>query len=128
MITMIGLLTEYQVGQFHKMAEEFLKPKNQLEVTSPQSCPCCGSNDAAFIKKGFAGRKKRYHCKACGKKFTYGPVSSLHIPIRTKANRLRSLRIPFLWKPLTGVQRILEFSIPLHFSCDRSSSLSLRKL
>lgn len=71
LITMIGQLTEYQVGQLHKMAEGFLKLKDELDDTTPQSCPCCGSTDATFIKKGFSGRKQRYQCKACGRKFTY---------------------------------------------------------
>ena len=71
LMKMIEQLTEYQVSQIRKMAESFLATKNALDDTTPNICPCCKSTEATFIKKGFSGRKQRYQCKACGRKFTY---------------------------------------------------------
>lgn len=71
LMSMIEQLTDYQVSQIRKMAENFLTVKEELNDTTPKSCPCCKSADAVFIKKGFSGRKQRYQCKTCGKKFTY---------------------------------------------------------
>lgn len=71
LVSMIEQLSEYQVGQIRKMAESFLAVKDGLNDTMPKRCPCCNSEEARFIKKGFSGRKQRYQCKTCGKKFTY---------------------------------------------------------
>lgn len=71
LVSIIGQLSEYQVEQIRKMAEEFLIVQEELSDTTPKSCPCCNSASARFIKKGFSGRKQRYQCIACGKKFTY---------------------------------------------------------
>lgn len=71
LVSMIGQLSEYQVEQIRKMVEEFLIVQEELSETTPQSCPRCNSTSARFIKKGFSGRKQRYQCTACGKKFTY---------------------------------------------------------
>lgn len=71
LVSMIGQLSEYQVEQIRKMAEEFLIVQEELSDTTPKSCPCCNSASVRFIKKGFSGRKQRYQCIACGKKFTY---------------------------------------------------------
>lgn len=71
LVSMIGQLSEYQVEQIRKIAEEFLIVQEELRDTTPKSCPCCNSTSARFIKKGFSGRKQWYPCMACGKKFTY---------------------------------------------------------
>lgn len=71
LVDMIGKLNEEQVERLSNIAQEYLSLNNQLEDTRPQSCPWCKSADAHFIKKGFSGRKQRYQCKSCGKKFTF---------------------------------------------------------
>ena len=70
LIEQIEQLSEYQIEQIRKLAEGFLGVQMQLNDSTPKSCPCCGSTTAHFIKKGFSGRKQRYQCKDCGKKFT----------------------------------------------------------
>ena len=70
LVSMIEQLSEYQLSQIREMAENFLAVKDELNDTTPKSCPCCKSTEATFIKKGFSGRKQRYQCKACGRKFT----------------------------------------------------------
>ena len=67
----IEQLSEFQIEQIRKMAESFLNLNEELSNTKPTNCPCCKSVTARFIKKGFSGRKQRYQCKECGKKFTY---------------------------------------------------------
>lgn len=71
LVAMIEQLGEYQVEQIRKMAEGFLSLNEELNDTTPKSCPCCKSTTARFIKKGFSGRKQRYQCVTCKKKFTY---------------------------------------------------------
>ena len=66
----ISTLTEYQVNQIASQVQEYLQLNRELQDTTPQVCPFCKGH-GAFIKKGFSGRKQRYQCKCCGKKFTY---------------------------------------------------------
>lgn len=68
---MIEQLGEYQVEQIRKMAEGFLSLNAELNDTTPKSCPCCKSTTARFIKKVFSGRKQRYQCVTCKRRFTY---------------------------------------------------------
>lgn len=68
---MIAQLSEYQVAQIQHLAEGFLAVQAELKDTLPKACPCCGSTSARFIKKGFSGRKQRYQCRDCARKFTY---------------------------------------------------------
>lgn len=71
LVDMIGKLSEEQVEWLSDIAIEYLSLNNQLEDTKPQSCPCCQNANTHFIKKGFSGRKQRYQCKSCGRKFTF---------------------------------------------------------
>jgi len=71
LVDMIGKLSEEQVDRLSGIAMEYLTLNSQLEDTRPQSCPCCGDADTRFIKRGFSGRKQRYQCKSCGKRFTF---------------------------------------------------------
>ena len=71
LVSLIEQLSEYQIEQVRNLAEGFLGVQKQLNDNTPKSCPCCKSTTARFIKKGFSGRKQRYQCMACGKKFTY---------------------------------------------------------
>lgn len=71
LVSMIERLSEHQVDQIRRMTEDFLCLNEDLSDTTPKFCPCCKSETASFIKKGFSGRKQRYQCKDCKKKFTY---------------------------------------------------------
>lgn len=71
LVDMIGKLSEEQVERLSELATEYLELNSEIEDTTPKSCPCCGDSDARFIKRGFSGRKQRYQCKICGKRFTY---------------------------------------------------------
>lgn len=71
LIDMIGSLSEKQVERLCVLATEYLDLNAELEDTTPKNCPCCMNPESRFIKKGFSGRKQRYQCKSCGKKFTY---------------------------------------------------------
>lgn len=71
LVDMIGKLNEEQVERLSDIALEYLTLNSQLEDTRPKSCPCCGDADAHFIKRGYSGRKQRYQCKSCGKRFTF---------------------------------------------------------
>jgi len=71
LIAMLSKLEEHQITQLQEQAERFVHINAELHDTKPQSCPFCKSTTARFIKKGFSGRKQRYQCVECGKKFTY---------------------------------------------------------
>ena len=71
LVDMIGKLSEEQVERLSGIAMEYLDLNTKVEDTAPKSCPCCGAANAHFIKRGFSGRKQRYQCKSCGKRFTF---------------------------------------------------------
>lgn len=71
LLSVIDQLSEFQIGQLSKMANRFLAVNTELSDTTPKVCPCCKSQTARFIRRGFSGRKQRYQCKECGKKFTF---------------------------------------------------------
>ena len=71
LVDMIGKLSEEQVERLSGIAMEYLDLNSKVEDTAPKSCPCCGAANAHFIKRGFSGRKQRYQCKSCGKRFTF---------------------------------------------------------
>ena len=66
LVDMIGKLSEEQVERLSGVVIENIDLN-----TAPKSCPCCGAADARFIERGFSGRKQRYQCKRCGKRFTF---------------------------------------------------------
>lgn len=71
LLDMISKLNKQQVERLAEIAVEYLDLNTELDNTAPQRCPCCGNVDAHFIKRGFSGRKQRYQCKNCGKRFTF---------------------------------------------------------
>ena len=71
LVDMIGRLSEEQVERLSGIAMEYLDLNTEVEDTTPKCCPCCGAANAHFIKRGFSGRKQRYQCKSCGKRFTF---------------------------------------------------------
>ena len=71
LVDLISKLSEEQVGRLSGIAMEYLELNTEFENTTPKSCPCCSDTDAHFIKRGFSGRKQRYQCKSCGKRFTF---------------------------------------------------------
>lgn len=74
----ISSLTEYQVQSVVKQIKQYLVLNEELQDTYPKVCPCCGTEDGRFIKKGFQHGKQRYQCKSCESKFTFdtGRVTS----------------------------------------------------
>lgn len=66
----ISTLTGYQVNQIASQVQAYLQLNRELQDTTPKVCPFCKEH-GPFIKKGYSGRKQRYQCKSCGKKFTY---------------------------------------------------------
>ena len=71
LLDMIDKLSQQQVERLTEIAVEYLNLNTELENTTPKSCPCCGDANARFIKRGRSGRKQRYQCKSCGKRFTF---------------------------------------------------------
>ena len=71
LVDMIGKLSEEQVERLSGIAMEYLDLNSKVEDTAPKSSPCCGAANAHFIKRGFSGRKQRYQCKSCGKRFPF---------------------------------------------------------
>lgn len=64
-------LGEYQLSQISQTAMRSLAPNQELADIEPKSCPCCGNQNAQFIRKGFLRGKQCFRCKSCGRKFTY---------------------------------------------------------
>lgn len=71
LLDMIDRLSKQQVERLTEIALEYLDLNTELEDTTPKSCPCCGDANAHFIKRGHSGRKQRYQCKSCEKRFTF---------------------------------------------------------
>ena len=71
LLDMIDRLSKQQVERLTEIAVEYLDLNTELEDTTPKSCPCCSDANAHFIKRGHSGRKQRYQCKSCGKRFTF---------------------------------------------------------
>ena len=64
-------LNPYQVEHISAQVIRYLNLNEELRDTRPTECPCCGSPDARFIKKGKQAGKQRYQCMSCGSKFAY---------------------------------------------------------
>lgn len=69
--TMLKQLSEYQLKQISQAAMRFLALNQELAEIEPDICPCCGDQNAVYIRKGIQCGKQRFQCKFCGKKFTY---------------------------------------------------------
>lgn len=69
--TMLKHLSEYQVNQISQTMQRFLALNQELAEIEPDTCPCCGDQNAVFIRKGILRGKQRFQCKSCGRKFTY---------------------------------------------------------
>lgn len=69
--TMLKQLNEYQLKQISQAAMRFLALNQELAEIEPDVCPCCGDQNAAFIRKGVQCGRQRFQCKSCGRKFTY---------------------------------------------------------
>ena len=82
----LELLSEYQLNQISQTAMRFLTLNQELADIEPKSCPCCGDQNARFIRKGFLRGKQRFQCKSCGRKFTYDSkqlTSNSHQPVES---------------------------------------------
>ena len=64
-------LNPYQVEHISAQVIKYLNLNEELKDTHPTECPCCGSSDARFIKRGKQAGKQRYQCSACGSRFAY---------------------------------------------------------
>lgn len=71
LLDVIDRLSKQQVERLTEIAVDYLDLNTELEDTTPKSCPCCGDANARFFKRGRSGRKQRYQCKSCGKRFTF---------------------------------------------------------
>ena len=84
--TMLKQLSEYQLKQITQAATRFLALNQELAEIEPDICPCCGDQNAVFIRKGVQCGKQRFQCKSCGKKFTYDSkqlTSNSHQPVES---------------------------------------------
>lgn len=83
---MLNKLSEYQLKQISQTAMRFLALNQELSEIEPDFCPCCGDQNAVFIRKGVQCGKQRFQCKSCGKKFTYDSkqlTSNSHQPVES---------------------------------------------
>jgi len=84
--TMLKQLSEYQVNQISQTMQRFLALNQELAEIEPDTCPCCGDQNAVFIRKGILCGKQRFQCKSCGRKFTYDTkqlTSNSHQPMES---------------------------------------------
>lgn len=109
--TEISTLTEYQVKQITAQVKEYLQLNHDLQDTTPQVCPFCKEH-GSFIKKGFSGRKQRYQCKCCGKKFTYDALQLTYWSRQTPDKWATLIEDTISLQPLTKVEEDLEVSHP----------------
>ena len=84
--TMLKELNEYQLNQISKAAMRYLALNQELAEITPDSCPCCGDQNAVLIRKGVQCGRQRFQCKSCGRKFTYDTkqlTSNSHQPMES---------------------------------------------
>ena len=84
--TMLKQLSKYQKNQISQTIQRFLALSQELTEIEPDTCPCCGDQNAAFIRKGILRGKQRFQCKSCGRKFTYDTkqlTSNSHQPMES---------------------------------------------
>ena len=84
--TMLKQLSEYQKNQISQTIQRFLALNQELTEIEPDTCPCCGDQNAVFIRKGILRGKQRFQCKSCGRKFTYDTkqlTSNSHQPMES---------------------------------------------
>lgn len=84
--TMLKQLNEYQLKQISQAAMRFLTLNQELAEIAPDACPCCGDQNAVFIRKGVQCGRQRFQCKSCGRKFTYDTkqlTSNSHQPMES---------------------------------------------
>ena len=84
--TMLKELNEYQLNQISKAAMRYLALNQELAEITPDSCPCCGDQNAVLIRKGVQCGRQRFQCKFCGRKFTYDTkqlTSNSHQPMES---------------------------------------------
>ena len=84
--TMLKQLSEYQKNQINQTIQRFLALNQELTEIEPDTCPCCGEQNAVFIRKGILRGKQRFQCKSCGRKFTYDTkqlTSNSHQPMES---------------------------------------------
>lgn len=104
-------LTEYQVKQITAQVKEYLQLNRDLQDTTPQVCPFCKEH-GLFIKKGFSGRKQRYQCKCCGKKFTYDALQLTYWSHQAPDKWATLIEDTISLQPLIKVEEDLEVSHP----------------
>ena len=84
--TMLKQLSKYQKNQISPTIQRFLALNQELTEIEPDTCPCCGDQNAVFIRKGMLRGKQRFQCKSCGRKFTYDTrqlTSNSHQPMES---------------------------------------------
>ena len=84
--TMLKQLSKYQINQISQTIQRFLALNQKLTEIEPDTCPCCGEQNAVFIRKGILRWKQRFQCKSCGRKFTYDTkqlTSNSHQPMES---------------------------------------------
>ena len=84
--TMLKQLSKYQINQISQTTQRFLALNQELTEIEPDTCPCCGQQNAVFIRKGILRGKQRFQCKSCGRKFTYDTkqlTSNSHQPMES---------------------------------------------
>lgn len=107
----ISALTEYQAKQIVSQIQEYLQLNYELQDTTPQVCPHCKGR-GTFIKKGFSGRKQRYQCKSCGKKFTYDALQLTYWSHQTPDKWVTLIEDTISLKSLKEVEKDLGVSHP----------------
>ncbi len=95
--TMLKQFNEYQLKQISQAAMRFLALNQELAEIEPDVCPCCGDQNAAFIRKGVQCGRQRFQCKSCGRKFTYDTKQLTSTPINPRNPGLLCWKTRCLW-------------------------------
>ena len=56
--TILKQLSEYQKNQISQTIQRFLALNQELTEIEPDTCPCCGDQNAVFIRKGILRGKR----------------------------------------------------------------------
>lgn len=124
----VASLNETQRSKLFALLESFLSLNAELSNTSPEVCPKCGSAEGKFIRKGYAGRKQRYLCKDCGKKFTEDSGTLTAWSHQSRENWVVVIEDTLSFSPLTDTEKRIGVSHRTAFSLRHKFLSALKDL
>lgn len=124
----LKFLSDTQRKKIFALLNSYLSLNAELADYTPEVCPKCGVADGRFIRKGFAGRKQRYQCKSCGKKFTADAGKLTAWSHQSRENWAVVIEDTLSFAPLTDTEKHIGVSHRTAFSLRHKFLVALKDL